>query len=330
MSTKPLPLVQFLTRAQEPSFWQTQTALCFVGTEYPLTFLNALFGKLAEQQLLPAPYHRLFAGDKDKQPIYASLSQSMLGMTSFYWLGNITEERESKAATAFKQFIGSYQGPHSIAYFIEHQAKPASVNATVIELPAQLDFAQFTHLAAFFSPQVDEKKIALAQTLFTRSKHSIDESYLLLQYLELVNLRLKDAYAGYLGMLFDSQASLNDLSEAFFARQKSIFFSHWSALTNSYPDVFWTVFWSENIWRAYHVMGFLQDKNYVQAKRMSFRLPYSFINRHWQSANRKELASAYEFLYQIDFAIKTGSSFCSLDVFFAHYFAGTFAREDKA
>jgi hypothetical protein len=32
-------------------------------------------------------------------------------------------------------------------------------------------------------------------------------------------------------------------------------------------------------------------------------------------------------LYQIDYAIKTGSTFCSQDLFFAHYFAGVFAKE---
>jgi hypothetical protein len=71
----------------------------------------------------------------------------------------------------------------------------------------------------------------------------------------------------------------------------------------------------------------MHQKQFVNAKKMSYRLPYSFINKDWQRVQIDELVECYEFLYQIDYAIKTGSTFCSLDLFFAHYFAGIFAKK---
>jgi hypothetical protein len=119
--------------------------------------------------------------------------------------------------------------------------------------------------------------------------------------------------------------SLSALTEAFFAKDAQRFFSLWSALEKEYPEIFWIIFWSDHVWRAYNVIQFLQEKNFVQAKRMSFRLPYSFINRDWQKNSPSELVQAYQNLYSIDFALKKGSSFTALDLFYVNYFNGKFA-----
>ena len=311
----------FLSKAATPAFWQTAQRFCFVGTEYPAGFFLALFNKIRTLDLLPAPYQKIPLTTLETKDVYATLNQSMLGSTSFFWLGNSTEERETKASLALSKFLASYTGPNIIAFFTQ-TADQAPADA--ITIPHQLTYPEFTQLARFFSANSDPKKLALVQTLFNHNSVSLATCCMLLTYLELAGARNQDAFKAYIHDLFGAQTGLNELADAFFACQATTFFAHWSKLAGTYPDVFWAIYWSEQLWRALHVAQFMQAQNFVAAKKMSYRLPYTFINRHWQKANQQELAAAYEFLYQIDFAIKTGSSFCSLDLFFMRYFNGTF------
>jgi hypothetical protein len=91
-------------------------------------------------------------------------------------------------------------------------------------------------------------------------------------------------------------------------------------MQESYPQLFWIVFWSEQVWRAHFVVTFLKDNNITQARSMSRRLPFSFIKTLWKKYSLKELAEANSFLYKADYAAKTGSTFCTLDLFFTNHF----------
>jgi hypothetical protein len=317
----------FLSSARTPEFWQKHKVYCFVGDEYPLTWFNALFNMLEHQEITPAPYQRIFTDSIEKKSFYATLSQSILGNFSFFWLGNLGEEKDNKSTRDFMQFIVSYQGPHTIAYFTHQVPKnPSSNYVSVINLPKELTYQQCHEMAQFLSIDLDIKKESFLKKLLPPSiTVDLETSCMLIRYLELISVKYLNDYTQFLANIIGNSPSLSLLSEHFFAKNPQQFFGVWGSIQSSYPEIFWVSFWSEQIWKAYHVRGFLSEKNFVQAKRMGFRLPYSFMNRDWQKSNTKELAQAYDFLYHMDYGLKTGSTFCSLDLFYMNYFTGKFA-----
>ena len=322
-----MDLKQFLSVAAGSAFWQQRQTLCFTSNEYPAAFFAALFSYLRTSKLLASGLQRVDIVGRDKREVYGLLGQSMLGSQSFFLLGNISDERESKAAAAFKQYACSYQGPHSLAFFIATPDLPAQSQATIIQLPAMLDQQEFVLLARWLGNADMDKKTALFESLFYNRKLPLQDCVALIDYVALGSLKHKNAFISYLQALYVPEASLQQLAECFFAKREKDFFVLWDKIHQEYPPIFWVLFWTEQLWRGLHVAQFMQQKQFVYAKKMSFRLPYSFINKDWQRVQVDELVRGYEFLYQIDYAIKTGSTFCSQDLFFAHYFAGMFAKE---
>jgi len=316
----------FLSSATTTEFWQGRTTFCFVGTTYPMLWFRMLFENLQHKHLLPYPVQYLHFDATEKKALHATLSQSMLGDFSFFWLGNINAEKETKASLEASAFLFSYRGPHAIAFFTTQQPKNLPTASIVVQLPSAVDNKHLVELASFFGINLDDKKKTLLKSIIpTSTTCDLETICMLLTYIELINPKYAEEYKNFLTNLIGTSPSLSALSEHFFAKNSRSFFQLWSSTRTQYPDVFWIVFWSEQIWKAHHVGAYLKEKNFVAAKRIGSRLPYSFMNRDWQKSNAKELAQAYEFLYHMDYALKTGSTFCSLDLFYMKYFTGTFA-----
>ncbi len=318
---------KFLIEAADKEFWGRRQSLCFTSSEYPAAFFVGLFDHLRKNNILATAFQRVDIIGREKRELYGMLGQSVLGSQSFFWLGNASDERESKAASTFKQYLCSYEGPHSIAFFITTADLPVQSCATVVSLPTMLDMQEFILLAQWLGHAEISKKAALFQEIFYNRKQSLQECMLLSEYAMLGSVKQAEVFGSYLQALYVPEVNLQQLSECFFAKREKDFFVAWERVQDQYPPIFWVMFWAEQLWRALHVARFMQQKQFVNAKKMSFRLPYSFINKEWQRVKVDELAQSYEFLYQIDYAIKTGSTFCSQDLFFAHYFAGLFAKE---
>jgi hypothetical protein len=123
------------------------------------------------------------------------------------------------------------------------------------------------------------------------------------------------------------EMSLYTLSKLFFTKQKKKFFSLWATCQEEYTVPFWTVYWGEQLWRAYHVTKFLKQNNFPAARRFAFRLPPSFLKDDWRQCSLPELEKAYAMVYDIDFAFKVGSTFCSLDLLYSSYFLGKFPSD---
>lgn len=322
-----MDFLSFLSQASEQRFWLQRRRFCFVSEAYPLTFFNILFKKLEQKNILPAPYQRIFLESTEKKLLQATLQQSILGSYSFFWLGSLSEERESKSLQELAATLLAYQGPHTVAYFIESDSKLMPKKADdIIQLQTDLNIESFITLVQFFDITFDAKKMSLIRTLFNHNNTiSLDVCWMLINYLELISSKYIEDYTIYLANLVGRAPSLSVLSEHFFSKNSQQFFALWPKIQKEYPDMFWIIFWAEQMWKAHYVTSFLHAKDFVQAKRMSFRLPYSFINRDWKKSSSKEFAQAYTFLYHMDYALKTGSSFCSLDLFYMNYFMGKFA-----
>src|SRR5205807_225901 len=101
----------------------------------------------------------------------------------------------------------------------------------------------------------------------------------------------------------------------FFSKQKSNFFSLWGELRLQYPDEFWVVFWSEQLWQAIVFCEEASRNGAARAKSLVNRLPFSFMQKDWQSYKNDELISAHDFLYSIDYSLKNSAGTFGIDLF---------------
>ena len=314
----------FLISAESASWWADNQCLQFTGPEYFANFFAMIFNYSKKKNLLPASFQKINCDAIEKRELHGMLHQSILGASSFFWLGNIEEGKKTKGLS---EQLSIYHGPHHIAFFKKNDT---AIDDKAIFIPLKIDKNIFDQIILFFSINFDKQKQFFIQNLFPYNDGiNLETCCMLIQYLELINSKYLDQYIPFFNSIIGQTPQLILLTELFFSRQSSRFFDTWSNQSKNYPEIFWIIFWSEQIWRAYHVITFLKKKEFSNAKRMSFRLPYSFINRDWQSCNTKTLALALKFLYHMDYALKKGSTFCSIDLFYINYFTGSIEESIK-
>jgi len=309
----------FLQSSSSEDFWKSSKIFCFKGSAFCSLFFNKLFDSLESSQKLPYSKKSLLS-DNLKNDYHSYLEQSILGNYNFYWLGNLSEQSKN---TKLLNYISNYDGLHTIAFFVPSDFKnfKLSTSAVQIEIDSSINIEDAKKIIALFSPKMPDKKIAmLGKVFYGRNDIDIDSVCMLINYFELININALDDSYSYISKIFGAQPILSQLSNAFWTKNTKDFFNIWQKIESSYPEVFWVIFWSEQVWKAYHTILFLNQKNFVKAKQISYGLPFSFINKDFKNFRLTDLARLYENLYDIDFAIKKGSSFYSLDLFYLSYF----------
>lgn len=309
----------FLQSAVEEDFWKSSKIFCFKGSDFCSIFFSKLFEFLERNQKLPYSKRSLLA-ENLKNEYHSYLEQSILGNYSFYWLGNLSEQAKN---TKLLNYLSNYDGLHIISFFIPNDFKNFKLpkNALQIEIDSNINIDEAKKIIALFSPKMPDKKIAMLSKIFNgRNDIDIDSVCMLVNYFELININALDSSFAYIAKIFGMQPVLSQLSNAFWTKNTKDFFYIWQKIESSYPEVFWVIFWSEQVWKAYHTILFLNQKNFVKAKQISYGLPFSFINKDFKNFRLVDLTYLYESLYDIDFAIKKGSEFYSLDLFYLNYF----------
>jgi hypothetical protein len=94
----------------------------------------------------------------------------------------------------------------------------------------------------------------------------------------------------------------------------------WVTIKDTYPLQFWIVFWSEQVFRAYHFIGYKKSKQLLHAKKIAYRLPYSFIQKDWMNLSLDSLQQIHHMMYELDFRYKNGASELYLDHAFSTFF----------
>ncbi|MFH0898699.1 MAG: hypothetical protein V1855_03915 [bacterium] len=313
----------FLKKAQEASFWKDKNVFCFQGDEYPFFFFYELVAFLQANNMVPFSIKKLSSSAFDCEQLKQLLSQSLLGQQSFYWLGNVDHEK-SKSKEKVLEFLLQYQGPHSIAFFISDQVKiNKTQNVDCIEINQGVSYIEFKDLSEFFKKNISKEKFLLVKKLFLKiDTIPLHVASSFLGYLELINVRLVEELFDYLSdNMLGVEPSLFQLSEYFFSIKSKAFFKLWSDVHHKYSDMFWIAYWSEQFWRASHVITYLNNHEFAQAKKMSFRLPYGYIKQDWKQVNKEHLGSLFQDLYDIDFARKKGVSFSgAFDLMYCKHF----------
>jgi hypothetical protein len=324
----------FLTQATNKSFWEQNKIICFSGKEYSFLFINNLFKLLQEKNALAEPYRSLILESTDENKLQSHLQQSFLGQKTFYWLGECDSKETTKKKNTL-DFLIEYKGPNFIAFFLNEDKITTKISnalqkITLIELE-QCNESLFAKITTIFDKNFSKEKLDLVKKIFLKINIiSIDQAFLLMQYIEIISLKAAEkSYEYLLNITSTLKPELYTLSQYFFNKQHKTFFSTWSKIQQDYPEMFWISFWAEQIWRAFYVTKFLKENNFAKAKSLSFRLPFSFLKNDWKTFSLNELANAYEFLYTSDFKLKTGSTICSLDMFFLNHFLGNFTEKGR-
>lgn len=313
----------FLTQSQDQSWWLKNTVVCFKGDEYQPLFFTLLFDQLKQRAALPYEKKRLDLATTEKKNVHAMLGQSILGSTVLYWLGDFEKDIPEKQKSDFHTLIKTYQGPHSISFFVRQESKlslpPHTIN---VILPQPLTQDMQRHCITFFSPtMLPQKQDVLLQHLLTMTNLQLDTLCMLINYVDLINIKQLPEFTHYLSHITTHQPSLSALAEYFFSLNASLFFQLWTELEKKYSEMFWIAFWTEQLWRAHGVITYLRKNDFVHAKQISYRLPFSFIKTSWKHFTLDELHNLFEQLYILDYRIKTGNASANaLSLFFFFYF----------
>lgn len=292
----------------------TQPVFCLQGKMYPLLFGRACAQQYAKRIGLPFSYQSMH-GDNQSAAM-AALQTSFLGTTSCYWLGNLDELSKSKQKV-WVDFLKAYSGPH-VVFFYSTISFDEAGSCRMIELPDTVDIALFHRIAQMLG----SKRVSFSSHVFQQTQAlSLDEAYLFVQYDAVLGKESDEFVSDWLPDMIVPEVSLFSLSQALFDRKALSFFKLWKQLSHRYSVPFWTTFWSEQMWRAYHYVMYQKKGKQLEAKKIGYRLPFSFLNRSWRNHALDDLKAHHHFLYDIDFHVKNGGAEHALDLFYATVFS---------
>ncbi len=303
-------LISFLNDSS-PLINSTTRVICFKSSKYPLLFGRACASYCA--QLLGSSFSYQSMQANNQAAAMAGLQTSFLGTTFCYWLGSLDELSPSKQK-AWTEFLKSYHGPHTLIFFSSTFVGSKVLSIETIDLPDTVDGSLFQNIAQMLGAQTVSFRIPLFKQT---KKVSLDEVYLFVKYDAVLGKRSAQFARDWLPDMIVPEVSLFSLSQALFDRKPSSFFRLWKQLAHRYTAPFWITFWSEQLWRAYCYVRFQRMGKLLEAKKIGYRLPFSFLNRTWRNYTLEELKAYHHFLYEIDYQVKNGGSAYALDLFYA-------------
>jgi hypothetical protein len=308
----------FIKELPNQDFFEKNKVLGFQGKEYPLLFFSLTFQRI--EKIHTISVQKIVLHEVDQAAIKSQLSMSFLGQVQVYWFGNLAE-LDAKKKNAWLSYLTTYTGPHILLFFIDEVSDKQS---TIIDMPLIVDEKMYDVVHNFLKPELVPQKKFSKKLFSSVEKVTLDTACLLLEYQAVVGLGADEFLDEWLEKLVPSEKSLFTLSQYFFAKSSKDFLNLWQEMRTVYPEVFWISFWSEQLWRAHYVVKFYQEKKIAEAKKISYRLPFSFIQKDWKKSNTTELRNAHQFIYDLDYKIKNGFSDIGLDLFYTKFFSGDF------
>jgi hypothetical protein len=291
----------------------------FQGSEYPLIFLFRFFSRLKVLN----PHFSSLDSQEESIEAQAGLTISFLGMRMLYWLKNVAELTATQKKEWMK-FIQGYEGPHCIFYF-EQVSSSKKTTDTVdaeqlhIELPQTIDRELYQEIYSFLYPDTPLEPHFVFQLFRQGQTLSLEEACLCMAYQTVVGKKCEAFFEQWFSHLVVPQKSLFALSQSFFAQQPKAFLAQWKACKDSFPDEFWIAYWSEQLWQASLFVGRALTQGVVEAKKGTYRLPFSFLNKDWQRYSLEQLAQSHDMLYRLDYSMKNGTVTYGLEVWYHQF-----------
>jgi hypothetical protein len=288
---------------------------CFSATVYPLLFLQHVIVFLKKNGL----HMQTISCSTDIGAIKALLSTLSFSGQTTYWLQDFHESSDKKQSEMF-QYLRTYEGTHRILFFSDK----VPTGFDCIELPQNITPQDFSKIRFLISENLQDKSNFAAQMGMYADYLSLD-SLCLFAYYELVLGKNSDEFfTHWITRIIDPTNSLFVLSQYFFSKKSKPFFRQWATISEHYIPTFWASFWADQIWRAYMYVDLMKQKKYIEAKKVQYKLPFSFINRDWSGYDLAELRNTHQFLTSLDFRLKNGNSDLGLEHFYGQFFENKF------
>jgi hypothetical protein len=316
-------LIPFLSQAYTSDAFVQIPRICFAmpSTDYPYFFCIRFIERFA--RLSPYRLEVIDLETVDSAALIAQLEMSFLGNQMLYWIRNVhtVSGKEGKQLIAY---LHTYQGPHCLIFFASQEA-PASDNGITVTLPEVLTKQQCMALLTLEFPEAVRKSTPILAAYFAKNATiSLHNAYVLMHYVSVIGTSQQAFIQDWLGVIIAPEKSLFTLSTYFFAKDSAKFFALWSTIASDYSEPFWVVFWSEQVWRAAQYSKCMESKDALEAKKIAYRLPFSFMQRDWKKTNFTELSNAHAYLYTLDYALKNGGNPIGLELFYIKFFAGMY------
>ena len=319
-----MKLIEFIDNIKTESFFSENTMFHFISKgEYPLIFFSFLMKKLKE--VVPFEIEIINLNSKDLLGIKSKLATTFLGQKKLYWLEDISSLK-SKDRAKWVDYIKNYNGPNLLGFFSDDAVKLGKrKNVAVTQIDNFVDQRMFLKMVEFSSKPLTKSLAKIFSDFFAAHKKiTLDTACMLMNYAFLVGRQHKEFCEKWINKIIIPEKSLFTLSQYFFDRNPKSFLKLWGDLQDDYSDQFWITFWSEQIWRSCNVVKFIKARNMPEARKVSFRLPFSFMQRSWRNFTVDELTNAHSFLYSIDYSLKNGGDSFSLDLFYSKFFQKAF------
>jgi len=246
---------------------------------------------------------------------------SFLGSKNIFYLKDLSWI-DTRQRAAWYDYVFNYKGPHTLVVSTSATEKQKeSTDSFVIQVPDTLTREQYQQFFALFFTFC-QPDVAFDQRLFRlKSSVDIDMACRFMRYQTVVGKNSSLFFDFWLVKIAAPTASLFTLSQYLFAGEAQKFYDYWLGIKDDYPEEFWTVFWSEQIWQAAIFVYKTQHIGYAEAKKSFTRLPFSFIQKDWKKHTISSLTQAHDLIYQLDYRNKTGiEGWYGLDLMFNKYF----------
>jgi len=318
---------KFLQQNIKQSLWQAYSKVCFiVHDQFPILFFSQLITHVRSN--FDGIVEHLDLELQDQSTICSRIENvGFLSSKTFYWLGNLSG-LSSKKRKKWIEYVHGYSGSHVLGIALsQDDARLLDKEWFVVDIPPVVDRTDFELIARFFHPQKVAVYKRLARFVSPYSKMPLDKACLLLQYGQVLGNNVQQFCDEWLPMLIESEQSLFKVSEYLLSNRASDFFRLWAKVRSNYPDVFWIAFWSDTLWRAYHYIRAMQRHDLSEAKRMSYKLPFSFINGGWKKVDPLQLKRAHHFVYNLDYNLKNGTGTYGLELLYGKFFLEQFVTK---
>lgn len=296
--------MNFLEIVNNLNFIKQSSVLVFTSKNFPILFFYLLKQRLKAEKVIEVKSINL--EEINFNDLISELSFSFLGNRSFFWLGNI-DNLSAKIKQDLLLFVQNYKGPNILSFF---SSEDCGVESKV-EIPAIDDF---TTKQIIFNFCINNKKAIDTKAFFEKFDNvlNVDQVILLSNYANVVGLRSNEFFKNWSSKIVQSESSIFTLTTYFFSKNLKQFLNYWLKIKDNFPDTFWTVFWMDQAFRAYWFIFYKQQKDYKNMKKVSFKLPFSFINGDFQKSSLSVLLQLQDDLYMADCNLKQG--FGSYDI----------------
>jgi hypothetical protein len=305
-----------MSEMQSGTYSHDARIACLVGPT-PSYFFSQLHARMRIQSQLPV--ERIACDQEEMASIINKCATTFLGQTYIYWLygSELLSEQDSSTLMSYLQ---TYQGPHILIIVAQNELlQSAKKNMLQVAIPQTLTKKQLEKVAELLYPEAASSLYTKLQTTSISSEYTLDTATLTLSYIRLIGNSVDEFKKDWYPKLLPADNSLFTLSTHFFAQQKEQFFAMWSEVQHDYPDQFWIAFFSEQLFKAYGFIAHSRKNDHIGAKKMGYRLPYSFMRTDWKRYSLEQIAHMHHELYQLDYHIKQGGE-PQFDLLFSEFF----------